>query len=287
MVIPERFQKCAVFLFVLDADRQTPDPVGTAFIVGIPVPQPSNDAMPLREGEGWFIHYLVTARHMVALTRKYGVLLARVRLADGTTTYIPFTEESWHEHSSTEVAVALLRISSPMDQTTIPIDAFELDTKVAEHRISIGDEVFFMGLFSEHPGKEHNQPIARFGNVALMPGERVQVDVGDSMARIRAYLIEARSSGGHSGSPAFVYFPPDRFGNSISVSAEVPIFFLGLVQGHYDIESEVKLLGDVGQVKVNAGIAVVVPAQEIYELLMSDDVVAERDQAAGKIAQGH
>jgi hypothetical protein len=143
--------------------------------------------------------------------------------------------------------------------------------------------VFFVGLFSEHPGVERNQPILRFGNISMMPGEKLLVNLGDSSARIRAYLVEARSWGGHSGSPAFVYFPPDRFGNSISVGMTLPIFLLGLVQGHYDIKSDVKFIGDVeeGQVAINAGIAAVVPAQEIYDLLMSGEVLAERDEARG------
>jgi hypothetical protein len=42
----------------------------------------------------------------------------------------------------------------------------------------------------------------------------------------------------------------------------------------------VKLLGDTGTVSVNAGIATIVPAQEIHDLLMSDNVIAaERDLA--------
>jgi hypothetical protein len=274
MVIPEAFRKCVVFLF---AEGQ---PVGTAFIAGIPVAAPPQaDASPLRENEGWYIHYLVTARHMVALARKHGSLSARVHLADGSTTFIEIPENSWHEHHSTEVAVVLLRERRPMDQTNISIAAFELDELVKQHRLSIGDEVFFMGLFSEHPGAQRNEPIARFGNIALMPGEKVTVETGDSTARIRAYLVEARSSGGHSGSPAFVFFPPDRFLNSITVSESLPIFLLGLVQGHYDVEHEMKFQGDVGKVALNAGIATVVPAQDIYDLLMSEEVVAARGLA--------
>jgi hypothetical protein len=237
---------------------------------------------PLRENESWYIHYLVTARHMVVLARKYGSLSARIHLADGTTTFIDIPADSWREHHSTEVAVALLREWRPIDQTNISIAAFELDELVKQHRVSIGDEVFFMGLFSEHPGADRNEPIARFGNIALMPGEKVTVDTGDSTARIRAYLVEARSWGGHSGSPAFVFFPPDRFLNSISVSESLPIFLLGLVQGHYDVHREMRFQGDVGQVSVNAGIATVVPAQEIHDLLMSEEVVAERAQAGLK-----
>jgi hypothetical protein len=54
----------------------------------------------------------------------------------------------------------------------------------------------------------------------------------------------------------------DRFGNSISVSEALPIFLLGLVQGHQEIKSEVAFIGDVlgsGKVPVDAGIAVVFP----------------------------
>jgi hypothetical protein len=269
MVIPENFRKCVVFLFAPTNPGHAYQPVGTAFIVGIPATAPPQaDSSPLRENEGWYIHYLVTARHMVALARQYGTLFARFHLFDGTTIFLEFPLDSWHEHHATDVAAALLRVPKLMDQTNISIAAFELDEVAKQHQVSIGDEVFFMGLFSEHPGAEHNQPIARFGNIALMPGENVSVDVGDSTARIRAYLVEARSWGGHSGSPAFVFFPPDRFLNSLAVNEGVPIFLLGLVQGHYDIEREMRIQGDVGKVSSNAGIAVVVPAQHIYDLVM-------------------
>jgi hypothetical protein len=282
VVIPERFRKCVVFLFVrrtADADQPL-EPVGTAFLVGIPALQHGGDASPLSPDEGWFIRYLVTARHMVDLSRKYGSLFARITLADGTSTLIELPAGCWHEHASTDVAASLLREPRPWDQALIPVSSFELDELAIKHRVSIGDEVFFMGLFSEHPGAAHNEPIVRFGNIALMPGEHVRVDVGSSTTSIRAYLVEARSWGGHSGSPAFVYFPADRFGTSISLNTVLPIFLLGLVQGHYDIQWEMRFLGDLGQVPINAGIAVVVPAQDIYDLLISAE--AERAESVKK-----
>jgi hypothetical protein len=279
MVIGEEYRKCVVFLFadVPDADTGDPKrtPAGTAFLAGIPAPGP-----PPVGNQGFYIRYLVTARHVVELSRKYGSLFARIHLADGTAPFMEFPSDSWHEHASTEVAVALLRTSAPIDHVLIAVDQFELDAIAAEHKVAIGDEVFFVGLFSEHPGIERNQPIVRFGNISLMPDEKLLVNLGDSTARIRAYLVEARSWGGHSGSPAFVYFLPDRFGNSISMNVNVPIFLLGLVQSHYDIKSDVKFIGDVGsgEVSMNAGIAAVVPAQDIYDLLMSESVVAQRDE---------
>jgi hypothetical protein len=276
MVIGEEYRKCVVFLFADVLDPKTGalkrTPAGTAFLAGIPAPGP-----PPVGNEGLYIRYLVTARHVVALSRKYGSLFARIHHADGTAPFMEFPHDSWHQHGSTEVAVALLRTFAQIDHVLIAVDQFELDAMAVAHKVAVGDEVFFVGLFSEHPGIERNQPIVRFGNISLMPDEKILVNLGDSTARIRAYLVEARSWGGHSGSPAFVYFLPDRFGNSISMRADVPTFLLGLVQGHYDIKSDVKFIGDTGTVSMNAGIAAVVPAQDIYDLLMSGSVVAQRN----------
>ena len=45
-----------------------------------------------------------------------------------------------------------------------------------------------------------NLPIVRLGAIAAMPGEYIKTDWGC----LRAYLIEARSIGGLSGSPVFI-----------------------------------------------------------------------------------
>lgn len=286
MLIGEEYRKCVVFLFADVPDPDTGDlqrtPAGTAFLAGIPAP----GHPPPVGNEGMYLRYLVTARHVVALSRKFGSLFARIHLADGSAPFMEFPPDSWHQHATTEVAVALLRTFAPIDHVLIAVSQFELDEIAIAHKVAIGDEVFFVGLFSEHPGIERNQPIVRFGNISLMPDEKVLVDSGDSTARIRAYLVEARSWGGHSGSPAFVYFLPDRFGNSISMRVDVPTYLLGLVQGHYNIKSDVKFIGDTGEVSMNAGIAAVVPAQDIYDLLMSDSVVAERDDLLDRSAGG-
>jgi hypothetical protein len=101
----------------------------------------------------------------------------------------------------------------------------------------------------------------------------------DHKTPVDAYLVEARSWGGHSGSPVFVYFPPDRELGVISVGGGPRIMLLGLVHGHYELPQPVDLTGDIfgsGKVSMNAGIAVVIPAQAITELLMSEDEVAQR-----------
>jgi len=55
---------------------------------------------------------------------------------------------------------------------------------------------------------------------------------------------------------------------------------LGLVQGHYDIKQGVESIGDLGsgKVPVNAGIAAIIPAQNIVDTLMQEELVEEREE---------
>src|SRR5436309_3387462 len=83
---------------------------------------------------------------------------------------------------------------------------FLTDKKIDDCFIGPGDEVFMTGLFTRLEGRSRNIPIVRMGKVAMMPGEEMLPDAKISGWRggIEAYLVEARSAGGMSGSPAFV-----------------------------------------------------------------------------------
>jgi len=55
---------------------------------------------------------------------------------------------------------------------------------------------------------------------------------------------------------------------------------IGIVQGHYDINRPVNFTTDVlaeGKVSINTGIAVVVPFQQIIDLLMQEEFVEKRN----------
>jgi hypothetical protein len=67
----------------------------------------------------------------------------------------------------------------------------------------IGAEVFLLGRFlGQHHGP-HVTPIARFGNVAMLPGAPV-IDPRSGISQI-SYLIDVPSLGGLSGAPVFTY----------------------------------------------------------------------------------
>jgi hypothetical protein len=283
MLIVEQFRKCVTFMLLDVPDNQTGTvrriPAATAFFVSVPI------------GDEYPVVYAVTARHVIYRSRPYGPIYIRINAADGTFQDIQVAQDSWVAHPSTDVAVT--RVTLPFegfDLKAIPLSMLATDEYVAQRNIREGDEVFFVGLFSQFPGRERNQPIIRFGNISLMPREKVPARLNpdsDAMTLIDAYLIEARSWGGHSGSPAFIYFPSDREPGQFMIGIGVQrTALLGLVHGHYEIEQDVAFIGDIlgsGKVPLNAGVAMVVPAQEIIDTLMQEELVQERNKIVEQV----
>jgi hypothetical protein len=115
-----------------------------------------------------------------------------------------------------------------------------------------------------------------------MPRERVKTKIGS----IHAYLVEARSIGGFSGSPVLVVTGGVRHGRSgnLSVSADRKFHILGLVHGHYGIqeipdsfEDAIPILRSDMRNSLNMGIAIVVPSRDILAAIQHPILIAQRD----------
>jgi hypothetical protein len=140
--------------------------------------------------------------------------------------------------------------------------------------------VFTVGLFTYHAGTQRNMPIVRYGNIAMLPDEPIQVEGGFA----DVYLVEARSIGGLSGSPVFVRktlaLPiTSRYDNERKIEGLGRLFFLGMMRGHWDIrESELNKPSFIHdrQRGVNLGIGMVTPAAKILEVLNHPDLAALR-----------
>jgi hypothetical protein len=262
MRVPDEVRQCVVYLGLPIAGEdgsETMWPKGTAFFVG----------MPSQKLESVAYVYLVTAKH-VATRLQQQQFLIRVNDTRGTATFVRSGDARWWFHPSDEsVDVAVLPWAPPeyVEHKRVPIAMFLTEEIVQSKSIGTGDEVFITGLFIHLAGSARNLPIVRMGNIAMMPDEPVPTSVGS----IEAYLIEARSIGGLSGSPAFV---------RQTVSAGIGGFYLlGLMHGHWDIPPEarddrVPEADEEAQGRVNMGIAVVVPATKILEVL-SQPALAE------------
>lgn len=290
--IGDRLKKLVAFLVTDRYDKEVGrllrKPIGTAFFI------------IMRITNSLFVSYAVTARHVVEGSREDGMLYIRLNTRDGSYKDFEAPQNNWVLHSATDVAVTPVAFPPDIDWATLPNGVLATDEFIKQHEVGIGDEVFFLGLFSEYYGQETNQPIARFGNISLMPSEKIPVKLDphvETKTLIDAYLVEARSWGGLSGSPAFVYFSPERqFGRppqkiGIDMLTGKPVFvgthygIIGLVHGHWGIKQEIKdkydSLGEV-DIPINAGIVVVVPSQKIIEVLMTEELMKEREAARNK-----
>jgi hypothetical protein len=166
------------------------------------------------------------------------------------------------------------------DFLDLPLSMGITDEQMRHHTIGLGDEIFVIGLFFRHYGEQRNVPIVRIGNIAAMPEEPMWTRVGDDTGRADAYLVEARSTQGLSGSPVFVHLGPTR-GSAEGMSMGSDRFYLmGLMHGHWDAPpSELEPAGDAWDVeaeRLNVGIAQVVPFRKIVDVLNQTDLFQQR-----------
>jgi hypothetical protein len=127
------------------------------------------------------------------------------------------------------------------------------------------------------------------GNIAMLPDVRVPSQLG----LMEAYLIEARSIKGVSGSPVFarrtacLLFNDGRPGDSArtlhGMTGETHL--IGVMHGHWDVkeleinQARIEPLGiDRREQGVNLGIALVIPATKLIETLNRDDLMHMREE---------
>ena len=245
MRLPDEVQKCVVFLGLRRVDPRTGlERViygGTAFLIAVPA-----------SFEGANFICLVTARH-VAEKLEHGEFYIRANDRNGEGREIVVdggVNLKWYYHptdKSVDAAVAMWVPPPDIDYLYVPHHMFLDAERMLNKGIGVGDEVYVTGLFRLMHGTKRNFPIVRTGNIAMLPNERVPVSNWHA-PDIEAYLIEARSIGGLSGSPVFAQ-------RSIKVQAVEPsgrtpvaagaVFLIGLIHGHWNLpEHEVDYEAD-------------------------------------------
>ena len=245
------------------------------------------------EGEDARVGYLVTARHVVDRLQDGGsedtCVYIRANTSRGTTAQFKREPGEWfrHENDRVDIAISPCTMLDSMDQHHFGTEMFLTERTLKSEHVGLGDDLFFPGLFSPRKGETRNIPIVRTGTIAAMPGEEIKTSLG----MLRAYLVEARSIGGLSGSPVFLH-PGIARGNSGTVVFHAPkpkLYLLGMIHGHYGMGGELTDVCSEGDAfgrerSVNMGIGIVCPADDILALLNQPNVVRHREQAA-KAAQ--
>jgi hypothetical protein len=269
MRIPDDVRNTVAFVAIRMADESVRF-VGTAFVIArAPLP-----------GMSQTFAFTVTARHVIDGVRSKGLdrVHLRVNWTDGGSRWWETPIDSWHFHpTDPSVDVAVFR-GAPVpeaDIRTIPVAGFVTHDVVRDNEIGIGDEVAIVGLFANRTGMSRNIPIARVGNIAALPEEPIATKLGPTPA----YLIEARSIGGLSGSPVFAHLGTSRvIGGSLRLAQSPVMPLLGLIHGHYD-ESSTDEVASSSRSNVNMGVAVVTPAERILEIINQDAILSLEREA--------
>jgi hypothetical protein len=257
MRVRDEIKKCVVFLGYQLANGEFKF-AGTALFLG-------------NEVNGHQASYLVTARHVIDNIYKLGLdtIWARLNKKGGEAEWR--RTNAWRHpanDSSLDVAISP-SVPIPEDDHLILHREVALTPAVsAELDVGVGDEVFITGLFANYAGKLRNVPIVRVGNLAAYPEERIRVRLFGEMD---AYLIEARSIGGLSGSPVFYNPGRVRVKNGLPLFATgLPFKLMGIIHGHYrrDLESDEPDAEGGGEVEaLNTVIAIVVPVGKILNFI--------------------
>jgi hypothetical protein len=289
MRVPDEVLKCVVFLGI--EHGASVKWVGTGFLV----------SLEEREGEGTFrFTYLVTANH-VADDLDGVPFKIRANRKSGEAIEIAANESGdlvWHRHpkgESVDVAVCWWQMPSrDLDLLSIPTGMF-LTREIADKtNVGPGDEVSITGLFAKIKGQSKNLPIVRIGNLAMVPHGPV---VPSGVGNIEAYLVEVKSLGGISGSPVFIRQTVDipglfLWGTNTPATAQAysnVIRLLGLAHGHWNIDLEEIDSPMIEHVKegFNVGLAIVVPAAHILEVLHNGELTAMRRELKDKELAKH
>jgi len=267
---PDWVSKCVLFLgYESDSELRI---VGTGFFLAVPWTDNVED------GYG---NYVVTARHLIEAVQEKsstGEVALRCNRKGGGTSISRNHVSEWIMHPSPSVDIAILPVNvNDNDHTSIKLEAILTAKEISEYGIGPGENLIFPGLFVHHKGDAANIPILRQGSIAAMPIEKVQTS---RYGAIEAYLVEARSIGGFSGSPVFVHFEGPR-ALRIGGSAWNHLRLIGLIHGHYDGDVEPDTIEDLIRIpgrnpSINMGIAISVPAEKIFEVVNLPEQVALR-----------
>ena len=275
MQIPPAVRQCVAFIYAEPRARRVPE--GTVFFVSI------SDRDPDPEGNRYWT-YAVTAKHVLTSLKKerHKRVLIRLNRQSGTI-WQQSKIDDWTFHPETDLAAIHFPLPPEAECTPFPARRHLIDDVIRSRGIGPGEDIFLTGLFVQRPGEDRNLPIIRVGNIAALPDEPIRTNHGT----FKAYLIEARSLGGLSGSPVFVNLGGFRRVDVDTVSphgfAEYALttgfLLLGVAYGHYEKRVPRR---DRGDEYVNVGISLVIPADRILELLNTEQEIEMRKKQSEK-----
>lgn len=248
--------------------------------------------------------YMITAKHLVRpFTDRLETqpatndIWVRINSKQGKPKLVKTAARDWVPHSDRHVDVCIhtfdLRAQDDdLEMSTLALPAMALNDQTKKiHGLNLGDGVFIPSVFVGRIGENSNIPVLRTASIAALPLEPIRFG---SPSR-PAYLVETHSLGGTSGAPVFLHTQPSRIPGGVRLPPPrqdsegrtemqiVPYILLGMVLGSHGGQYGEDFVVPEGEERIistdaefNAGLSVVVPIDQILEVLDMDKVRASR-----------
>lgn len=149
--------------------------------------------------------YAVTNRHVIRKCGPTPIIRMNNPAASGGFTLIETHNDAWVLHNQGD-DLAVHPVTGPgllYSGNWVPEEMLLTEDQVNEYDIGPGDEVFFVGRFVNHEGRQKNWPALRFGNISMMPWEPIRQE--EAGIEQESFVVEGRSMGGYSGAPVFIH----------------------------------------------------------------------------------
>ena len=258
---------------------QSKEFLGTGFWLSYPV---ASSNVP-----GLNFNYLVTNRHVAECwnenrnPRPVQSVNVRINLKDGSSQLLSLGNPAWVFPTDSSVDLAIFSIG--LDPETVDFLSVPSTNLVREEELSEGERIILSGFFIQFPGVKHMEPIVREGVLAMLPDEDMTTTAGKPG---RVYLGDVHIFGGNSGSPVFV----DVGSSHLGMIAGPEYKMLGVVSGMFYEDSNFSLQVTTmveGVQHGNSGIAMIVPAHSLSELLENPLLVTDREAGIARWKKEH
>jgi len=268
--VPPEVKTTVAFVYVLN-EKGEKVANGTGFFIGVKDPNKDH----------YYSVYFVTAKHVLQTLDRQKWLpgfFLRLNKKDGTSEMAPVpvvpegTNKTVFVHDDPTVdlvAMPMLPSQDVFDFKFLPDSMLTTRDDFKQLNICEGSEIFFTGLFLPYPGYKKNYPVVRFGRVALVTDEKIEVD----NEKMDLYLIESASFGGNSGSPVFFYLGAERQPGSIIIGSPV-LKIAGVMKGYFHEAKLLKIFetAKIPGIESSLGISAVTPAYNLHELLFGKEL---------------
>lgn len=250
---------------------------GSGFLISVPLEKNPEKAVP----------YVVTNSHVIR--RAGDTPVVRLNTKDDGIAIHPYRADDWTHHPhGDDLAVAPIALTGAHRFQLLNLERFCITPDfLADQKIGPGDEVYMVGRFINHEGRQRNTPSVRFGAIAQMNIEPIKSDLTGFMQE--TFLIEGRSIPGYSGAPVFLYLDKSkpRPGESGVSLGEWHTGLLGIDWCHLNQEwpvldkNESEAADDDGytpgyHVVANTGMMGVIPAWKLWDILNETKFIEQR-----------